>query len=367
MHPLLFLRAMRSEVLTQRRSVALATHQIDTFGMSPERSREIWRHVVDGTFELEGPFTPERGHRVKTQVWFLEDLLLAALQAEANVVHRTYDLVNRNPTPVVKVRVYRSGYSLLIHGDEERTLGTGAIHFIDHDRPARQISTDHEQFTLTVPYHLLGYDPSRHPATFSIGIDTPRGRLLQAGLGLALEEARTLEQGEAGGLAAALSGLLQGIVAGGTDSEVDGRTRQARIAAMKTFIDKNLSDPDLGIDMLLKAFGASRATIYRDFADDGGLQHFILTRRLQRAYRTLSEATPSRGAVQDAAERSGFVTLAHFSRSFRDQFGERPSDVLGQWQPRADRIQIAAGDMTGELNSLPGPVAALQWAYKRFN
>lgn len=135
---------------------------------------------------------------------------------------------------------------------------------------------------------------------------------------------------------------------------------------MKTFIDKNLGDPELGIDMLLKAFGASRATIYRDFAAAGGLQHFILSRRLHRAYRILSEANPSRGAVQDAADRSGFLTLAHFSRSFRDHFGERPSDVLGQWHKHADGMQIAGGDASSESKSFPGPVEALQWAYKRF-
>ncbi|PHQ70716.1 MAG: hypothetical protein COB97_04115 [Paracoccus sp.] len=358
---------MRTEVIMHGRTETLATHMLDTFGMAPERSRELWRHVVDGTFALEGPFTPERGHRVKAQAWFLDELLLAALKAEVNVVNRTQDLIDRNPTPVVKVRMYRSGYSLLIHGDEQRTLGTGAIHFIDHDRAARQISTNHEQFTLAVPYHLLGYDPSAHPAVFSIGIDTPRGRILQAGLGLMLQEAQYLEQGDAAGLAAAVSGLLQGIVAGGMDSERDGPTRRARIAAMKVFIDKNLPDPDLGIDMLLKAFGASRATIYRDFAEDGGLQHYILTRRLQRAYRILSEAPQSRGAVQDAADRTGFATLAHFSRSFRDQFGERPSDVLGQWNQRDDRAQIGVGHAAGGSNPLPGPVAALQWAYKRFS
>lgn len=357
---------MRTELLKPGGPAPLTSHSLDTFGMAPERSRDLWRHVVDGTFDLEGPFTPERGHRVKTQAWFLDDVMLAALKAEANVVHRTQSLIDRNPTPVVKVRIYRSGYSLLIHGDEQRTLGTGAIHFIDHDRTGRQVSTDHEQFTLTLPFHVLGYDPSLHPATFSIGIDTPRGRLLQSGLGLALGEVRRLDQGDAPGLAAALSGLLQGIMAGGTYSELDGPTRRARLAAMKAFIDRNLADSDLGIEMLLKAFGASRATIYRDFAEDGGLQHFILVRRLHRAYRILSEAAPLRGAIQDASDRTGFLTQAHFSRSFRDHFGERPSDVLGQWHQSADKVQITMSGSLSDTNHLQGPLAALQWAYKRF-
>lgn len=358
---------MRTDLTKQAPGLPLSTHKLDTFGMASDCSREVLRSCLDGMFDVEGPVTPDRGYRLKSQVWFLDDLVLAEVKAEASVINRTQALVRRNPTPLVKVRMYRSGEGLLDHGDTQTPLGPGAIHFIDHERAGRHISGDNEQLTLAVPYCLLGYDPSVHPATFSIGIDTPRGRLLQMGLDLALEQAKSIDQAEAGGLAAALTGLLQGIVAGGIDSEQDGPTRQARIAAMKTFIDKNLADPELGIDMLLKTFGASRATIYRDFVEDGGLQHFILTRRLNRAYRMLSEATPSRGAVQDAADRSGFVTLAHFSRSFRDHFGERPSDVLGQWHDGADLMQIADGHIASEPNPDSGTVAAMRWAYKRFS
>ena len=138
-----------------------------------------------------------------------------------------------------------------------------------------------------------------------------------------------------------------------------------RVAAMKAYIDQNLAEPELGIDMLLEKFGASRATVYRDFAEDGGLQNFILSRRLHRAYRALSEAAPTRGAILAIAESCGFQTLAHFSRSFREHYGERPSDVLGKWQAAtqdAERSQPV--DLSAQVG---GPVAALQWSYRRFN
>ena len=359
--------AIRMQLTKQAPSVPLIAHTMDTFGMAAERSQELFRDILDGTFHIEGRAAPDRGRRFKSRIWFLDDLALADVKAEEHVINRTLDLARRNPTPVVKVRIYRSGHSLLVHGDEQIRLGPGAIHFIDHDRPGRHISSDHEQLTLAVPHNLLGYDPSVHPATFSIGIDTPRGRLLKTGLDIALEGAKGGNQSDAVGLAEALSGLLQGIMAGGVDSEQDGPTRRTRIAAMKAFIDKNLAVQELGIDMLLQAFGASRATIYRDFAEDGGLQKFILTRRLQRAYRLLSEAAPSRGAVQDAAVRSGFIGLAHFSRSFRDHFGERPSDIMGQWNGLDDLMELAGGNIASRSSPYTDAVAAMRWAYERFS
>lgn len=330
------------------------------------KAREIWRSVVDGTFELEGKTGTELGHRVKTQVWFLEDLLVASFAAEANTVHRTKALIKRNQTAVLKVRIYRGGHSLLIDGDEQTKLGTGAIHFIDHDRPMRQVSSDHEQLTISVPHHLIGYVPGVHPACFSIGMETARGRMIHAALSALFEDIGSLPPSEAPALSAAVVALLRGSLSGGLDSQIDEDVRRTRIIAFKQYIDQNLADPQLGVEALLRDFGASRATIYRDFAEVGGLQHYILERRLQRAYRFLAEEAPVRGNVQDVALRCGFSSLGHFSRRFRASFGMTPSDVVGQWSRGID--QALAGGLTGSSFAAEGAttIAALQWAYKRF-
>lgn len=262
--------------------------------------------------------------------------------------------------------MYRSGRSLLVEGDHQQVIGTEAIHFIDHDRPLRQISTDHDQMTLAVPYDAIGYDPSRHPACVSIGLDTAQGRLLQAGLQFAFAEIGTLSPSQAPALARAVSGLLRGVLEGCTDSIEDDNIRQARIAVLKRIIDQNLGDPDLGIETLLTDVGASRATIYRDFAEDGGLQRYIHMRRLQRAFRLLSEAPPGRGAVQDVATRCGFLSLAHFSRSFRARFGVAPSDAIGRWSRatgarRGGEDHARAGGPTGSTE-----MDAIRWSYDRF-
>jgi AraC-like DNA-binding protein len=348
------------------RPASLPTYAIDTFRLPEDQSREVWRSVVDGTFELEGRTGTDHGHRVKTQVWFLEELLLARFAGEANVVHRTRALAERDPAPVLKVRIYRSGHSLLIDGDTQTMMGTGAIHFIDHDRPVRQVSSDHEQYTVSIPHHAVGYDRSIHPACFSIGLDTVRGRMIEAGLSTLIGEIETVGPAEAPALSATVVGLLRGALAGSLDSQDDEGIRHARISAFKRYIDQNLADPGLGMESLLREFGASRATIYRDFADVGGLQHYILERRLHRAYRFLAEASPNRGHVQDVASRCGFASLPHFSRRFRTNFGVAPSDVVGRWGRTETTVAAIEKQALLESSDNPGTIAALQWAYLRF-
>ncbi|MCU4652123.1 AraC family transcriptional regulator [Roseibacterium sp. SDUM158016] len=346
----------------------LPSYGIDTYSMPLDEAWRTRRAVYEGTFRFEKADSPGGGARARTAVTFLEDLLVATFQGEAHAINRSADLIAAHPTPVLKVRIYHRGECLLVQGEAQTRMGVGAIHFIDHNRPHRQIGTEMEHSTLGLPYHAVGYDPMLHPAYFNIPLDSPRGRLLHVGLASLFDEVRTLDRGEAAGVAMAIKGLVRGVIAGGIGPEASDHNRHARTAAMKAFIDQNLAEPDLGIDMLLEKFGASRATVYRDFADDGGLKNFILSRRLHRAYRALSEAMPTRGAVLAVAEACGFETLAHFSRSFRAHFGERPSDVLGQWQtwtPHIERSDV--GDQPTDMVLPTGSIAALRWSYDRFN
>jgi AraC-like DNA-binding protein len=343
------------------------SHYVDTWHLGAEDSRAYWREVIDGTYDLEGPARPERGYRVQARLWLLEDILATVFRAEANAISRSRALVKRNPSPLVKIRIYCQGHTQIFDEQRSGILGTGAIHFIDNDAPHREVSTDHAHLNLFVPHYLLGYDPSRHAPWFSIGLDTPTGRMIETGLRAAFDEFDRAQADHREALAAGLTGLLRGVLAGGKDSREDSAVASTRMGAMKRFIDAHLGDPDLGGDSLLANFGLSRTTLYRDFAEHGGLQRYILERRLHRAYRLLAEAPPARGTVRAVAERVGFASDAHFNRAFRQAHGTAPGSVAGQWysvpDPDAPEGHSTADDA---LAARDRQAEILRWSYRRY-
>ena len=345
----------------------VASYKIDTFHTTPDRSREIWREIVDGSYILDETSNTESGYKVVSHVWPVEEILFAKMKSEANTVIRTDELIASNPTPLVKVRIYLRGNTTLEVGRESFTIGPGAIHFIDHDRPARQIASDHEQLSVFVPYHAIGYDPSVHPAVFSMGLDTAAGRLLAASLEVAFKELDQLDRNEAPAFSASLTGTLRGAISCAGETEKNNGIGEARLLAIMRFIDQNLGDALLDADWILQVFNLSRATLFRDFANAGGVSRYIIDRRIQRAYRDLSEAHPARGIVQAVSQRWGFSSLAHFSRAFKKQYGVAPTSVVGRWADDAQSTGV--GDNSNRRQDITpdsASVAALKWSYGRF-
>jgi AraC-like DNA-binding protein len=91
------------------------------------------------------------------------------------------------------------------------------------------------------------------------------------------------------------------------------------------YIEAHLLDPALGVDRLVQALGSSRAAIYRSFPSAGGISAFIRARRLERAREALARRTGSRPTVAEIARAHGFASESHFSRAFREAFGQAPA------------------------------------------
>lgn len=113
------------------------------------------------------------------------------------------------------------------------------------------------------------------------------------------------------------------------DEEGQHKFQEARAVAMRKFLADRVRDPSLGIEQLMGAFGASRATIFRDFEPYGGVSHFVAEERVKGVALDLMKRTPDRGAVLRVSEEWGFSSPHMFSRFFRKHLGMAPSEVLG--------------------------------------
>ncbi|RSK32084.1 AraC family transcriptional regulator [Rhodovulum iodosum] len=261
----------------------------------------------------------------------------------------------------------KSGKETIQLDVEKFDLNRSALYFIDQNRSKREAHTDHELVSIFLPYHALGYDPLIHPPVLSLSLDTALGRFLSASIDAAYQELDHLSQNELSVLSESLSGTLRGVFAHRTKHAKYPNSRNDQVNAIKNFIEKNLNYSWLSADRICQELKLSRATLFRHLADFGGVNRYILSLRLNRAYRDLSEAQPVRGVVKAVAERWGFSSQAHFSRVFKEEFDVSPASLVGRWaQKPHDAAATDNASQQGNIFQYSSDIAALKWAYERY-
>ena len=95
---------------------------------------------------------------------------------------------------------------------------------------------------------------------------------------------------------------------------------------VKSFIEANLRDPNLGPAMICAHCGFSQSRLYDLMPGRGGVAHYIWTRRLERAAEELCQPLLADENISTIAEAFGFTRPSHFSTAFKREFGTGPRD-----------------------------------------
>ena len=123
------------------------------------------------------------------------------------------------------------------------------------------------------------------------------------------------------------------------------RTIEKAIALIEHHVSEPLSIPDIA-----KSLGVSQRELERQFRQNIGctVVQFSLLLRLQHA-QVLLIATEL--GIREVAAASGFNSLSHFSYSFSEYFGRRPSDCRQAW-PEWESAPTWPGSLTSFLQTL---------------
>ncbi len=302
--------------------------RFDTTRTPAPESFDLWREVLRGSYDLTAANQDRPSLRISTGLWEAERLVLGYCKCEAGRVDRRGALVGRSGR-FLKLRWFSRGEVRLVHGADTTVIRPGATHLIDQSREIIEISTEHEQRTVFVPHVLVGYEPARHPVWASFPLDEPIGRVLADAANSFYREMPQAADCETSALEAAFIGMLRGLLSGALDSTAEKTVAKSRANAMQSHLDRHLREPGLGVTTLLNAFGAARSTIYRDFEAVGGVNRYILDRRLERAFAELANHPGRRGIVRRISEGWCFESSSHFTRLFRDRYGMSPSEAVG--------------------------------------
>ena len=344
------------------------TYQLDLSALPASEQLEFWQGAAPDQYAVRSSGHDATPLGLAWTVWQLDSLLVTRFRSRAHFISRTVPAARSGGGRFLKVRLYNAGGAYLFDGDGITHLDTGSVYLIDQSRAWSSRTLDHEHITVFIPHWAIGYDPARYPVCHGFDLHAPEGRILANALRTLVAEMPNVTQEAAPFVGGGFTGLVEGLLGRGLSSSSQAVIRTARAKAMRDYLERHLHNSTLGSDELSQAFGAARATIYRDFAEDGGVARYILRRRLQRAFDDLADHAGRRGLVQATAEQWGFASVSHFSEAFVGQFGVRPSEVIGLRIPQVRAPPECRGDReaTSATPSLAAVQARLTELYARF-
>ena len=99
------------------------------------------------------------------------------------------------------------------------------------------------------------------------------------------------------------------------------------MSRINSIIDEKIDNEDFGIKDICNALNFSRSQLYRKFSalTDVSVGKYIRSYRLHKAKRIIETNGKN---VSEAAWETGFKNLSHFSKSFTEEFGFPPSELL---------------------------------------
>lgn len=297
--------------------------------LDPTTRLEAWRQAVSAVFDLEDvdPATFDCGMRS----WNLGPVVLGEFWSTGNrFVRSKSKIAGSGPDHYVAQLLVR-GKSTVTGGAPEGDWPVGSVRLLDMTRPVETRADGFENLTLLLPRTALEPLLST-PADLHGVVLAPEsnGAVILSGFMRTLADRAdqlTPDEAEAmGRAAAALVASSFGPSAQGRETARSAGAAATR-AAVQGYIEERLGDPGLNATPICAHFGLSRATLYRLFEPLGGVNAYMRTRRLNRAYRALRGALNSQTRVSSIASDLGFQSLTSFSRDFRARFGVSPLDV----------------------------------------
>lgn len=200
----------------------------------------------------------------------------------------------------------------------------GSYHFHDLARPSLHGSTASLTYSLIVPRDLA--------TVWFAPIDRLHGLVVAGEAAAAVMELaqnfwrmlpRLTPQGAARFERSFLELLAVGVEVGTPDAPVRATSEDALRTAAVAAIDQNIGLARASAGELCRALDVSSDRLAAAFRADGGVQAYVLARRLDEACSALI-GLKRKEPIGNIAHRLGFSDAAHLSRAFRQRFGMSP-------------------------------------------
>ncbi|MFE1902918.1 helix-turn-helix domain-containing protein [Streptomyces gardneri] len=308
---------------------------LSTLPLSPSERADYWHSVVSDTFIPLDVVLHEHEPSVGTIATNrLGPLQFSVVEAGPQTVSRHAALISRGGGEYVTVTLQHQGTGRLTQDGVEALVQPGTFTCSDAGRPYRREHPDDFRFTaIRVPKSVLGVSDADLRAITGTVFDGRGGTsgVVAGYLAHLADRAAGFDPYTGRQLAMTAADLLTVLV-----RERQGRLNphasevaRGMLVRVKEYILRHLADPDLSPERIAAAHHMSVRYLHKLFQPEGTtVCRWIHRERLERCRRELSRSSRTAPAVSAVAQRWGFTSPSHFSRSFRTAYGMSPRE----WQ-----------------------------------
>jgi AraC-like DNA-binding protein len=322
-------------------------------GLDPVAAWKAWTEHLSPIFDARPLPETHVGPSVGMQSYNLGTVLIGEVSAPAQMLERTARTAARQGVDHVLIQFYRSGTSRVRTDRGEAAAGPSDFVVYDLAQPIALSASAVTATNILLPRALLGSRSGVIDALHGTVFSTTQDRVAQifaSYLRDVVECCGQLTAQHAPGIAEAAASLCATAL---PSPSADAATAERHTSLeVRAFIQDNLRDPELGLEMICARFGLSRATLYRQFAAQDGVQSYIRNRRLAHALRLLTDAAEGgRPRISSVAYATGFSDEKTFSRAFKRRFGCLPRDAAAERAaaPHHPRASQTLGDWIQQL------------------
>lgn len=252
-------------------------------------------------------------------------------------------LLGKESESIVGFQSVRKGVELVRESGREITLTAGDLVLWDGWQPTEvEVVEPFLKRTLIFPRErVLSVCPrlAEVDALPPLG-QSPPARLLARYVDALAAELSSFDEAAGAAAADAALELLRGAVEPSVPSTRAAK-REALRASVRRFVRSRLQDPMLCPETIARAHAISVRALHALFEDSGeSVSGLVRHERLRRCLEDLER--PTGGSVTEIAFRWGFRDAAHFSRVFKREFGQTPSEARHDALARIDKESGAA-------------------------
>lgn len=256
-------------------------------------------------------------------------LQFAEIRSESQRVNRERTHVNRHLDDHFYLNLQLSGQSYNGQHGESAILSPGDMVLLDTTRPfTMDFHKDFAQLSIMLPRHaLIDLLPN---AEDMVGkkLSSASAKISAELLLSIARSAQKFSTDEAAMLSTqAISLLANTYHVSSLNAKPDN---SGQLKQIKFFMQEHLSESDLTMAQIASAHKMSIRSLQRLFQDENySVSEYLMHIRLKHAFNLLLKASRDH-SILDIAFASGFKNASHFSRSFKQEFGQSPKDVRRQ-------------------------------------